>query len=121
VLVALLVLQSEGHQAIAAVKAAPGSGRELLPGTALESRKPPPNHRLSTCSPPNAAGSGRCWNPFFHSKLPASEYAATTGTDSPLPLSRISLLPTYHVREGGSLIAIVRDPGGYRVELIERG
>jgi lactoylglutathione lyase len=28
--------------------------------------------------------------------------------------------PPYRVREGGSLIAFVRDPVGYRVELIER-
>jgi len=28
--------------------------------------------------------------------------------------------PPYRVREGGSLIAFVRDPDGYRVELIER-
>jgi len=27
----------------------------------------------------------------------------------------------YQVREGGSFIAFVRDPDGYRVELIERG
>ena len=29
--------------------------------------------------------------------------------------------PPYSVREGGSRIAFVRDPDGYRVELIERG
>jgi lactoylglutathione lyase len=29
--------------------------------------------------------------------------------------------PPYRVGEGGSLIAFVRDPDGYRVELIERG
>jgi lactoylglutathione lyase len=29
--------------------------------------------------------------------------------------------PPYRVREGGSRIAFVRDPDGYRVELIERG
>jgi lactoylglutathione lyase len=29
--------------------------------------------------------------------------------------------PPYRVREGGSLIAFVTDPDGYRVELIERG
>ena len=29
--------------------------------------------------------------------------------------------PKYQVREGGSFIAFVRDPDGYRVELIERG
>ena len=29
--------------------------------------------------------------------------------------------PPYRVREGGSLIAFVRDPDGYRIELIERG
>ena len=29
--------------------------------------------------------------------------------------------PPYRVREGGSLIAFVRDPDGYRVELIEAG
>ena len=29
--------------------------------------------------------------------------------------------PPYRVREGGSLIAFVRDPDGYRVELIEKG
>ena len=29
--------------------------------------------------------------------------------------------PPYTVREGGSRIAFVRDPDGYRVELIERG
>ena len=28
--------------------------------------------------------------------------------------------PPYRVREGGSLLAFVRDPDGYRVELIER-
>ena len=28
--------------------------------------------------------------------------------------------PKYQVREGGSFIAFVRDPDGYRVELIER-
>jgi lactoylglutathione lyase len=28
--------------------------------------------------------------------------------------------PPYRVREGGSLIAFVRDPDGYRVELIEK-
>jgi lactoylglutathione lyase len=28
--------------------------------------------------------------------------------------------PPYRVREGGSLIAFVRDPDGYRVEIIER-
>ena len=29
--------------------------------------------------------------------------------------------PPYSVREGGSRLAFVRDPDGYRVELIERG
>jgi lactoylglutathione lyase len=29
--------------------------------------------------------------------------------------------PPYQVRAGGSLIAFVRDPDGYRIELIERG
>jgi lactoylglutathione lyase len=29
--------------------------------------------------------------------------------------------PPYRVREGGSLIAFVCDPDGYRIELIERG
>jgi lactoylglutathione lyase len=29
--------------------------------------------------------------------------------------------PPYRVREGGSLLAFVRDPDGYRVELIEGG
>ncbi len=29
--------------------------------------------------------------------------------------------PPYQVREGGSRISFVRDPDGYRVELIERG
>ena len=29
--------------------------------------------------------------------------------------------PPYRVREGGSRICFVRDPDGYRVELIERG
>jgi lactoylglutathione lyase len=29
--------------------------------------------------------------------------------------------PPYQVREGGSRICFVRDPDGYRVELIERG
>ena len=29
--------------------------------------------------------------------------------------------PPYTVREGGSLLCFVRDPDGYRVELIERG
>src|SRR6059058_5718527 len=29
--------------------------------------------------------------------------------------------PPYSVREGGSRLALVRDPDGYRVELIERG
>jgi lactoylglutathione lyase len=29
--------------------------------------------------------------------------------------------PPYTVREGGSRICFVRDPDGYRVELIERG
>jgi lactoylglutathione lyase len=29
--------------------------------------------------------------------------------------------PPYSVREGGSLLCFVRDPDGYRVELIERG
>jgi lactoylglutathione lyase len=29
--------------------------------------------------------------------------------------------PPYSVREGGSLITFVRDPDGYRIELIERG
>ena len=28
--------------------------------------------------------------------------------------------PPYRVREGGSLIAFVRDPDGYRIELIEK-
>jgi lactoylglutathione lyase len=28
--------------------------------------------------------------------------------------------PKYQIREGGSFIAFVRDPDGYRVELIER-
>jgi lactoylglutathione lyase len=28
--------------------------------------------------------------------------------------------PPYSVREGGSLLAFVRDPDGYRIELIER-
>jgi lactoylglutathione lyase len=28
--------------------------------------------------------------------------------------------PPYRVRQGGSLIAFVRDPDGYRIELIER-
>ena len=29
--------------------------------------------------------------------------------------------PPYQVREGGSRICFVRDPDGYRIELIERG
>jgi lactoylglutathione lyase len=29
--------------------------------------------------------------------------------------------PPYTVREGGSLLCFVRDPDGYRIELIERG
>ncbi len=29
--------------------------------------------------------------------------------------------PAYRVREGGSLLCFVRDPDGYRIELIERG
>jgi lactoylglutathione lyase len=29
--------------------------------------------------------------------------------------------PPYQVREGGSFICFVRDPDGYRIELIERG
>ena len=29
--------------------------------------------------------------------------------------------PPYRVREGGSLLCFVRDPDGYRIELIERG
>jgi lactoylglutathione lyase len=29
--------------------------------------------------------------------------------------------PPYQVRSGGSFIAFVRDPDGYRIELIERG
>jgi len=29
--------------------------------------------------------------------------------------------PPYTVREGGSRLCFVRDPDGYRVELIERG
>ena len=29
--------------------------------------------------------------------------------------------PPYSVREGGSLLCFVRDPDGYRVELIQRG
>ena len=28
--------------------------------------------------------------------------------------------PPYSVREGGSLLCFVRDPDGYRIELIER-
>jgi lactoylglutathione lyase len=28
--------------------------------------------------------------------------------------------PPYRVREGGSLLAFVRDPDGYRIELVER-
>ena len=28
--------------------------------------------------------------------------------------------PPYQVREGGSFIAFVRDPDGYRIELIEK-
>ena len=28
--------------------------------------------------------------------------------------------PPYRVREGGSLLCFVRDPDGYRIELIER-
>jgi len=29
--------------------------------------------------------------------------------------------PPYRVREGGSLLCFVRDPDGYRIEMIERG
>lgn len=29
--------------------------------------------------------------------------------------------PPYRVREGGSLLCFVRDPDGYRIELIQRG
>jgi lactoylglutathione lyase len=29
--------------------------------------------------------------------------------------------PPYRVREGGSLLCFVRDPDGYRIELIEKG
>jgi lactoylglutathione lyase len=29
--------------------------------------------------------------------------------------------PPYSVREGGSLLCFVRDPDGYRIEIIERG
>jgi lactoylglutathione lyase len=29
--------------------------------------------------------------------------------------------PPYTVREGGSRLCFVRDPDGYRIELIERG
>jgi lactoylglutathione lyase len=29
--------------------------------------------------------------------------------------------PPYRIREGGSLLCFVRDPDGYRIEMIERG
>jgi lactoylglutathione lyase len=54
-------------------------------------------------------------------------HIAITVPDIHAALDRLSVLgieaekPPYRVREGGSLLAFVRDPDGYRVELIERG
>ncbi|MBI4898328.1 MAG: VOC family protein [Actinobacteria bacterium] len=51
--------------------------------------------------------------------------AITTG-DLEAMLSRLAALgiepekPPYSVREGGSLLCFVRDPDGYRVEIIEK-
>lgn len=52
--------------------------------------------------------------------------AITTG-DLAAMLARLAALgiepekPPYRVREGGSLLCFVRDPDGYRVEIIEKG
>lgn len=53
-------------------------------------------------------------------------HIAITVSDIHATLKRLSALgieaekPPYSVREGGSLLAFVRDPDGYRIELIER-
>lgn len=53
-------------------------------------------------------------------------HIAVTVPDIYGALERLAILgidaekPPYRVREGGSLLAFVRDPDGYRVELIEK-
>ena len=55
---------------------------------------------------------------YNHIAITAEDLDATLGRleDQGIEPER----PKYQVREGGSFIAFVRDPDGYRVELIER-
>jgi len=54
-------------------------------------------------------------------------HIAITASDLDATLARLGELgieperPPYSVREGGSRLCFVRDPDGYRIELIERG
>ncbi len=54
-------------------------------------------------------------------------HIAITASDLDAALARLAGLgieperPPYSVREGGSRLCFVRDPDGYRIELIERG
>ena len=54
-------------------------------------------------------------------------HIAITAADLDATLARLGELgieperPPYSVREGGSRLCFVRDPDGYRIELIERG
>ena len=53
-------------------------------------------------------------------------HIAITADDLDATLERLGQLgiepekPPYRVREGGSLLCFVRDPDGYRIELIEK-
>ncbi len=54
-------------------------------------------------------------------------HIAITAADLDATLARLAAVgieperPPYSVREGGSRLCFVRDPDGYRIELIERG
>ena len=68
------------------------------------------------------------WNPGVESYEIGSGYGhiAITTPDIHATLEALSAQgidaekPPYQVREGGSLLCFVRDPDGYRIELIER-
>ena len=70
----------------------------------------------------------RCWAVARRirsaSRIPAAASPSTTTANSSPPM-RNGSSPARHcrasVREGGSRLCFVRDPDGYRIELIERG
>ncbi len=55
---------------------------------------------------------------YGHIAISVSDIAATLAELEELGITAEK--PPYRVREGGSLLCFVRDPDGYRVEIIEK-